>query len=102
MIILVSRADNELVGVDFDGKTIFNLDVKGIAKFCGGTEKIFISGKESGLYDLHTAESTYKVTCQKEVSTFSFHPNASLVVTGSEDGSWALHDLNAGKILVKI
>lgn len=51
-MILVSRADNELVGLDFDGNIMFNLDVKGIAKFCGGTDKIFISGKDSGLYDL--------------------------------------------------
>lgn len=52
VVILVSRADNELVGLDFDGNIIFNLDVKGVAKFCGGTDKIFISGKDSGLYDL--------------------------------------------------
>jgi hypothetical protein len=64
VVILVSRTDSELVGLDFDGKMIFNLEIKGVAKFCGGTEKIFISGKESGLYDLQSAESTYKVTCQ--------------------------------------
>lgn len=42
------------------------------------------------------------MTCHEIVSNFSFHPNASLVVTGSIDGSWSLHDVNAGKVLVKI
>ena len=52
VVILVSREDSDLVGLDFEGRNIFNLDVRGIAKFWNGTEKIFISGKESGLYDL--------------------------------------------------
>jgi len=52
VIILVSREDSDLTGIDFDGKNIFNLDIGGVAKFWNGTDKIFISGKESGLYDL--------------------------------------------------
>ena len=52
VIILVSREDSDLTGLDFEGRNIFNLDIRGIAKFWNGTDKIFISGKESGLYDL--------------------------------------------------
>lgn len=76
--------------------------MRGKAKFCGGTGQIFVSGNESGLIDLQSGETVYRVTCQKEVTSFSFHPSLNLVVTGSEDGSWALHDLSSGKVLVKI
>jgi len=102
VIILVSREDDGLTGLDFEGRKIFNIDIRGIAKFWNGTDKIFISGKESGLYDLKSADSTYRVTCHEVVNHFSFHPNANLIVTGSHDGSWSLHDVNAGQILVKI
>jgi WD40 repeat protein len=51
---------------------------------------------------LKSAESTYRVTCHEVVNHFSFHPNGSLIVTGSLDGSWSLHDVNAGRVLVKI
>ena len=96
VIILVSREDDGLTGLDFEGRKIFNIDIRGIAKFWNGTDKIFISGKESGLYDLKSADSTYRVTCHEVVNHFSFHPNANLIVTGSHDGSWSLHDVNAG------
>jgi len=52
VIILVSREDDDLIGLDFEGRKIFNLDIRGVAKFWNGTDKIFISGEESGLYDL--------------------------------------------------
>ncbi len=42
------------------------------------------------------------MTCHEIVNNFSFHPNGSLVVTGSIDGSWSLHDVVAGRVLVKI
>jgi pre-mRNA-processing factor 19 len=34
------------------------------------------------------------------VNTFNFHPTGKIVVTGSDNGSWSLHETTTGKVLI--
>lgn len=77
------------------------MKVQGIAKFVPGTsDKVFVSGKNTGIFSLKTKEIFYKLKCHNEVNTFSFHSSGELLVAGSLEGSWSLHDVKAKKLLV--
>jgi hypothetical protein len=61
---------------------------------------VFVSGKNSGLINLQNKEKIYTIKCHDDVKTFNFHPTGEILVTGSDNGSWSLHETGTGKVLI--
>lgn len=63
-----------------------------------GSMKVWVPTSGSGADAEYGCAVTLKAH-SKEVTGLSLHPLGSLAVTGGRDGAWALHDIDAGRVV---
>lgn len=99
----MTQTNNRLYATDFEGNKLYERNASGNAKFLPSqSDKIFVAGAKASVVDLQTGQTLFRVNCHDNVTSFAFITALDLVVVGSDDCSWSLHDIAKQLLLTKI